>query len=69
MINTMKSGFPRLAKFVVIFLIKNIRNFFNFQCFPNDMRGVIGSTRVHNQNFSLVKENEIIRFLGILDDN
>jgi len=65
MINTMNSGFPRLSKFVAIFVIKIVSMFFNFQCLSNDMSGVI---RFWSYNFSFVKANEMIRIVGVFVD-
>jgi hypothetical protein len=41
MIKVMNGGFPGLAQFVAIFVIKVIRVFFNFKSFPNKARGVM----------------------------
>jgi hypothetical protein len=41
MIQVVNGYLSRLAKFVAMFAIEVIRMFFNFESFPNEMRGVM----------------------------
>jgi hypothetical protein len=53
-------------KFVAILTIEIIRMFFNFDGFPNKVRGVI---RGEGKNFGLVKTNEVFGFGGVFGDS
>jgi hypothetical protein len=58
-------GFPRVVEFIIVFPIKEVRTFLNFQEFSNDLR-VVGHMC---KDFDVIKENKVFGVMGTLNNN